>query len=334
MRYHKIALPVFLVSVLALGACRSAPPEEAPTGLPAATTQASEAPTPTPQVTVLFATAEPTAIATPVPEAVDEPAATESPPEPTAAPQGAGDQAQFVADVTVPDGSNFSPGAEFVKTWRLRNSGSSTWTAGYALVFVRGAQMAGPAAVPLESPVLPGEAVDLSINMTAPQETGSYVGFWMLRNGAGILFGIGPEANQPVYVQINVTPAGAGEPGSAPTGAAGAIRVTGATLSVDRDNVAGACPQTFQFSGTLVSEGAGSITYRLEAEAENPAFAFNLPPPNTSTFTGPGPRSFGVSYAMAFSGSVTGEVWLQVVAPNEVLSNRVPFSLTCQAGVP
>ena len=33
------------------------------------------------------------------------------------------DWAGFIADVTVPDGTAFSPGATFTKTWRLKNIG-------------------------------------------------------------------------------------------------------------------------------------------------------------------------------------------------------------------
>ena len=36
------------------------------------------------------------------------------------------DLAEFVADVTVPDGTDFTPGETFVKTWQLRNAGTST----------------------------------------------------------------------------------------------------------------------------------------------------------------------------------------------------------------
>ena len=38
------------------------------------------------------------------------------------------DQAQFVSDLTAPDGSSFAPGAAFTKTWRLMNIGTCTWT--------------------------------------------------------------------------------------------------------------------------------------------------------------------------------------------------------------
>ena len=35
--------------------------------------------------------------------------------------------ASFISDTTVPDGQIFPPGAEFVKSWRMLNDGSSDW---------------------------------------------------------------------------------------------------------------------------------------------------------------------------------------------------------------
>ena len=47
------------------------------------------------------------------------------------------DQAAFIRDVTVPDGSPFAPGETFTKTWRLQNTGTCTWTtSNYTLVYV------------------------------------------------------------------------------------------------------------------------------------------------------------------------------------------------------
>src|SRR5512143_599465 len=48
------------------------------------------------------------------------------------------DWAQFVADVTIPDGTRFAPSATFQKTWRLKNIGTATWTTAYSLVFDSG----------------------------------------------------------------------------------------------------------------------------------------------------------------------------------------------------
>src|SRR5215212_8257671 len=47
------------------------------------------------------------------------------------------DQAQFVKDVNIPDGSQIAPGASFTKTWRLRNAGVCTWS-GYSAIFDSG----------------------------------------------------------------------------------------------------------------------------------------------------------------------------------------------------
>jgi next-to-BRCA1 protein 1 len=46
--------------------------------------------------------------------------------------------AAFVLDVTVPDGQNFPPGAEFVKCWRMINDGARDWPETTELVFVAG----------------------------------------------------------------------------------------------------------------------------------------------------------------------------------------------------
>ena len=49
-------------------------------------------------------------------------------PSSASAAQTCSDWAQFVADVTVPDGARYDPNAAFTKTWRLRNIGTCTWT--------------------------------------------------------------------------------------------------------------------------------------------------------------------------------------------------------------
>ncbi len=114
------------------------------------------------------------------------------------------DWAQYVADVTVPDGTNFEAGTSFTKTWRLKNIGSCTWTTGYSLVFSSGEKMGGPDSVPLPSNVAPGQTVDISVNLTAPSVPGAYRGFWMLKNASGAVFGIGTTASKSFWVDIKV----------------------------------------------------------------------------------------------------------------------------------
>jgi hypothetical protein len=114
------------------------------------------------------------------------------------------DRATFVADVRVQDGSLFTPGAAFSKSWRIKNSGSCTWTTSYSVVFYSGAQMGAPTAVNLPYAIPPGQTVDLTVNMVAPTIEGEYRGFWILRNGSGNLFGIGTNADSPFWVEIQV----------------------------------------------------------------------------------------------------------------------------------
>ncbi|HEY6074443.1 MAG TPA: NBR1-Ig-like domain-containing protein, partial [Anaerolineales bacterium] len=114
------------------------------------------------------------------------------------------DWAQFIADVTVPDGTNYAGGTAFQKTWRLKNIGTCTWTTGYSLVFDSGDRFgAADATIPIS--VAPGQTVDLTLNMTAPAAAGHYFSYWRLKNASGVIFGIGSTANRSFWAEINVT---------------------------------------------------------------------------------------------------------------------------------
>ena len=109
--------------------------------------------------------------------------------------------ASFVADVTIPDGSYVAPGSTFTKTWRIRNNGTTTWNTNYKLVFSSGTQMSDQTYVNLPYNVQPGQTVDISVQMTAPKETGSYKSSWMLTNDNGGQFGVGADCQTAVYAQ-------------------------------------------------------------------------------------------------------------------------------------
>ncbi|MEA3350879.1 MAG: NBR1-Ig-like domain-containing protein [Chloroflexota bacterium] len=98
-------------------------------------------------------------------------------------------------DITIPDGTEINPGDSFTKTWRLKNGGSCTWTSGYDLVFVTGDNMSAPASQQLTSgTVAPGQEIDVSVNLVAPDDPGDYRGYFKLRNPSGVLFGWGDES--------------------------------------------------------------------------------------------------------------------------------------------
>ena len=98
------------------------------------------------------------------------------------------DNAAFIFDITIPDGTVLSPGQSFTKIWHMRNSGTSTWGSGYQLVFVGGDQMGAPSAVSVPT-TAPGSSADISVGMTAPSTQGTYQGNWRMRNAQGVFFG-------------------------------------------------------------------------------------------------------------------------------------------------
>lgn len=113
--------------------------------------------------------------------------------------------ARFVKDVTIPDGTKFEPGETFTKTWRLKNVGSCAWTSGYDIVFSGGDAMDAPAAVQITSgTVQPGNNVDVSVDLTAPNAEGTYRGNWQLRDPNGVIFDIENSNSGLFWVEIKV----------------------------------------------------------------------------------------------------------------------------------
>lgn len=114
-------------------------------------------------------------------------------------------QARFISDVTIPDGSQFSPNENFTKTWRLKNTGSCSWNSGYAIVFINGDAMNAPSAVQITAgSVAPGAEVDVSVNMKAPAVAGTYRGNWELRDNANGIFGVNNSQQGYFWVEIQV----------------------------------------------------------------------------------------------------------------------------------
>ncbi|HKY79177.1 MAG TPA: NBR1-Ig-like domain-containing protein [Anaerolineales bacterium] len=193
-------------------------------------------------------TTEPTA----TPEASATPAESNTPAASATTGSGSGggcDVMQFVADVSVPDGEEHAPDTEFVKTWRLRNAGTCSWSPSYAVVFVSGNAMGGPASQNLTETIVPGSTIDISITLTAPHELGDYTGYWALRNAASQSFGS-------FYVQIEVTEDGAG-------GGPGGTTLSASSVGrVDADGDVGAAAHAGANSGTGVR---GFVSFDISA---------------------------------------------------------------------
>jgi hypothetical protein len=282
--------------------------------------------TPTPELAVTAAFATVSAQLTQQALQTPSPTVTQSTPQatPTSGQAAQNERAEFVADVTVPDGTDFAPGTAFTKTWRLRNAGTSTWTTAYALVYVSGERMNGPDRVSLPSTVAPGATVDISVNLTAPSATGRFRGDWKLLNASGQF------VNDAVYVEIDVVQ-GAGvtaTPGATPTATtAGPASVTNVSTSVDASSYSGACPHTFNFTGKFTLNRASPVTFRFEAGSATPGVTFTLPGAQTVNY--PAGEQV-VSISLEFTQSLDGYVQLHITSPVDVTSNQATFSLTCQ----
>ena len=96
--------------------------------------------------------------------------------------------ASYVADLTIPDDTELEPGVSFVKTWRIRNSGTCDWDTGFQLAFVGGSQLGASASVAV--PATPsGSTVDVAVQMVAPTEPGAYKSRWRMQSDQGQVFG-------------------------------------------------------------------------------------------------------------------------------------------------
>ena len=127
--------------------------------------------------------------------------------QPTATSTPACDQAQFIRDVTIPDGSQIAPGASFTKTWRLKNAGVCTWS-GYTLVYLSGDMMGATSPQSIAS-TGPGQEVDVSVNFTAPSAAGTYRSYWGIRNASGNpLPVLGGTQGNSFFVEIKVASSG------------------------------------------------------------------------------------------------------------------------------
>jgi hypothetical protein len=157
------------------------------------------------------------------PGSVVPPEPTEPPPPPVTTEAGCTLDSQYVADVTVPDGTVMSPGAAFVKTWRVRNSGTCDWEAGFQLAFVSGDQMGGPASVSLPAVAAGGET-DVSASLVAPSSYGTHKGTWRVKSSDGTMFGTNltvviAVVSLETEVPVTGTPLPTGAPTIAPTDA-------------------------------------------------------------------------------------------------------------------
>lgn len=186
------------------------------------------------------------------------------------------DKAQFIDDITVPDGTIMTPGELFTKTWRIKNVGTCSWTPSYTIVFDHGDQMNGPSAQALVGNVNPGQTVDISVNLTAPATNDHYVGYWKLRNASGVTF-------TQFYADIKVGGGGGG---------IFAVTSVSYTLSTWSDAGHTNCPRIVAH---ITTNGPGTVTYKWTSSSGTNPYA-------TIVFGAAGTQSINYDWAR-------GSVW-------------------------
>lgn len=144
--------------------------------------------------TDLSATETPAALPTVTSTTVGTPVPTNSP--------DCTNSASFVADVTIPDNSNVGGGTTFTKTWRINNTGTCAWGPDYTLTHYSEEQMGAPASVPLDV-TLPGQNLDISVDLIASNGIGSHRGNFVIKNPAGLIMQVDNDSR--LWVIINVT---------------------------------------------------------------------------------------------------------------------------------
>lgn len=111
------------------------------------------------------------------------------------------DRAKYVSQ-TIVDGTRFAPNATFNMTWRLQNTGSTTWNTNYSFRFWGGDQLGAPRSVQLTQEVAPGETIDITVPMRTPSRVGEYRSRWVMANASQTSF------KEDVYLQITVVAPG------------------------------------------------------------------------------------------------------------------------------
>ena len=230
----------------------------------------------------------PTVVPSPTPTSVGAPACVNN--------------ATFVADITVPDGTVVGPTQAFTKIWRVNNpAGGCSWGPGYQFIFVSGSAMTSSTILPVPS-TPPGGVADLAVPLTAPTQPGNYTGSWRLRAPNAALFGA------TLSVKITVPGAPPPPPSVPPPACTGT-------------------PNAFTFSASASPINAGSSSNLQWGEVTN-AESFEIdhgiggqPTPGSTTVS-PGSTTTYTATARCGANSRTAQVTITVNPAGPVAISR------------
>jgi uncharacterized protein YkwD len=206
---RRAMLVVTALTALSLAACNGQAPASAETITPPSTdtpvpiepAAITEAPAATESPTALPGDVASTETSATLPTAT----ATVGTPFPTNPPDCT-NSASFVADITIPDNTNVAGGTTFTKTWRINNNGTCVWGPDYTLTHYSDETLGAPVSVPL-GVTYPGQNLDISVNLTAPNSIGTHRGNFVIKNPAGLIMSIADDSRLWVIINVTVTTA-------------------------------------------------------------------------------------------------------------------------------
>ncbi|MBE3145516.1 MAG: hypothetical protein IMZ61_16565 [Planctomycetes bacterium] len=219
------------------------------------------------------------------------------------------DNVSGLQDITFPDGIVVAAGTTFVKTWRLTNGGTTTWGAGYALVFTGGDAMNTPASVPITTSIPPKGTLDVSVTLTTPVTAKTYTGFYKLRNASGVLFGYGQNNDQAFWVKVTV---------GTPTAAV--FSVVSVPTTVDLPSWSGACSQPLTFTAKIKANGPGVVKYHWERSDGSQSV-------QTLTYSEAGTKTITTTWSPGVS--LVGWAAIYIDQPNHQWFEKADFTFTC-----
>lgn len=223
--------------------------------------------------------------------------------------------AQFITDVTIPDGTVMTPSQTFTKKWRIKNIGSCAWT-GFSLVFDSGESMGGPATKAI-STLNPGQEVDLEVNLTAPSTVGTYRGYWRINTNGGVLVPIvNGNQGKSFYVDIKVQlPATVTNTATATNTPTPAFAVTSVTFTNT-----GGCG-AFTATANITANGPGTVTLHWVR-----GDGASVPVPPSLVFTTAGTQSISVSWSTTSTDNTKNWFDIYIDTPNNQQFGRSSFT--------
>ncbi len=206
----------------------------------------------------------------------------------------------FISE-TIPDGTEFLPGETFTKSWTFKNVGTCTWNTNYKMRFETGDQLGAPAEVAVPATVAPDAQVTISVDMAAPETSGTYQGFWSLYSDTDEYMG-------QTWVKVKTKDV--------------LFQVTRVTYTMDSTMISMPCPGKVNITGNITASRDGRVTYywtNSEGGQSNTA---------SVDFDAAGTKS--VTYQMSVSASGTYSAQIYIDDPNnQAFGPPKEFSVTC-----